>query len=163
MSNWLVDLLLKLTRRERALLGLMCVVMVPAVLWMVVVAPLAEARATAVRANQDVQALGLWVVDRAAEEAQLVGAGQRVPVSAIGTSGLEQSLVAAGLRDQVTELSGQADGRAELRFGAVPFVSLARWLSDEDPEWGYDIAIIHLERGTEPGIVAADLTLVPQK
>lgn len=166
MTQRFIDMLLRLSPRERVLLGLLVAVVLPALIWMFAIVPLQARHAAALQAQNDIRALGGWVVDRAAEHARLsadagVGAGsERMPP--LGISGLEQSLVAAGLREAVSELGGQADGRIELRFDTVAFTDLAGWLSQSDPGWGYDITAFRLERGEEPGLVAVDLTLEPQ-
>ncbi|UWQ93535.1 type II secretion system protein M (plasmid) [Rhodobacteraceae bacterium M382] len=166
MTQRFIDMLLRLSPRERALLGLLGAVVLPALIWMAVIAPLQTRHAAALQARSDIRALGSWVVGRTAEQVRLGGdmggaaGSQRVPP--LGISGLEQSLVAAGLRTAVSELGGQADGRIELRFDRVPFTDLAGWLSHSDPDWGYDITAFRLERGEEPGLVAVDLTLEPQ-
>lgn len=159
MSERLIDLLLRLAPRERLLLGLLCLLVVPLGLWLGWLAPLAETRQQALRDLGAAQALNRWVQDRAGEQALLVR--DQDAGAAIGPSGLEQSLIAAHLRDHLSELSNRAEDGVELRFDAVPFEALALWLAASDPVWGYDIRALHIERGTAPGLVFADLTLVP--
>lgn len=158
----MIERLLKLSARERGLLALLVAVALPALIWSAVIAPMQTRHAAALAARDEARALGVWVVERAAEQAQLRRARQTGPVPPLGISGLEQSLVEAGLRTAVSALGSQADGRIELRFDAVEFTRLANWLSHSDPGWGYDIAAFRLERGTAPGLVAAALTLEPQ-
>ena len=166
MADRMIDLLLRLSPRERILLALMGAVLLPGALWLGVAEPLLARHAAAIEARRETQALGLWLVDRAAEQAQIAattpGARTSGGADPIGISGLEQSLVAAGLRPQVSELSAQSGGAVRLRFDAVQFTRLANWLSASDPGWGYDIAALRLERTETPGAVAADLTLDPQ-
>ena len=169
MADRMIDLLLRLSPRERILLALMGAVLLPGALWLGVGEPLLARHAAAVEARHETQALGLWLVDRAAEQAQIAATTQGArapggadPANPIGISGLEQSLVAAGLRPQVSELSAQSGGAVRLRFDAVQFTRLANWLSASDPGWGYDIAALRIERTDAPGAVAADLTLDPQ-
>jgi len=157
----MIDMLLRLSPRERRLLGLLTLVVIPALLWLWLIAPLLESRAALLRQTAEAQALQLWVADRAADQQQLgQGAGLTPP---IGISGLEQSLVAAQLRPQVTRLGGQVDGGIELGFETVEFAALASWLSRMDPGWGYDIATLRLQRHEDPGLVSAELTLLPQQ
>lgn len=158
----MIERLLKLSARERGLLALLVAVALPALIWSAVIAPMQTRHAAALAARDEARALGVWVIERAAEQAQLRTAGQTGPMPPLGISGLEQSLVEAGLRSAVGALGSQADGRIELRFDAVEFTRLANWLSRADPGWGYDIAAFRLERGATPGLVAAALTLEPQ-
>jgi general secretion pathway protein M len=163
MTEGLIDRLLQLTRRERFLLGLLAVIVLPALVWLLGLAPLNERRAVAERAWQDSQSQALWVLDQAGEQAQLNAAPGAAGVAMpIGISGLEQSLVVAGLRQNVRELGGEGNGRIALRFDAVVFTELMAWLSKNDLTWGYDITGLRLQRGEEVGMVAAELTLQPQ-
>jgi len=164
MIDRLIDRLLQLTRRERWLLALMVVIILPSLVWLLGLAPLNERRIAAERARQDSHLMALWVLDRAAEQAQLKAAtpGAVAAMPPIGISGLEQSLVLAGLRQRVRELAGDGDGGIGLRFDSVVFTELMVWLSQNDPSWGYDIIGFRLQRGPETGTVAAELTLQPQ-
>ena len=166
MSDRLIDLLLRLSARERVLLALLGAVLLPAALWLGVVSPLQERHQAAQSSLAQAQALGDWVVARAGEYDQIAqtvsGAAGLGPQPPIGISGLEQSLVQVGLREATAALAGQADGRIELRFDVVAFTRLADWLSASDPGWGYDIEAFWLERLETPGMVSADLTLRPQ-
>ena len=162
MVDALLDLLLRLSARERWLLGLLGMVVLPAALWTMLLQPL-QARHDAARASRsEAQALGLWLVDRVGESTRMAPETTQSTHPPIGTSGLEQSLVDIGLRPQVSELSAQTGGTLRLRFDAVQFTQLSNWLSQSDPAWGYTIAAFRLERTGEPGEVAVDLTLDPQ-
>lgn len=159
----MMDLLLQRSPRERRLLALLALVVIPALAWLWLVAPLLERRGTVSRQLAEVQALQLWVAERAAEQQQLGQPKGSQPNPPLGISGLEQSLVTAQLRPQVTRLSGQGDGGIDLGFDRVAFVALASWLSQMDPNWGYDIAALRLQRLEDPGLVSAELTLLPQQ
>ena len=161
----MIDMLLRLSPRERGLLGLLALVVMPALLWLWLIAPLLDSRAAALRQTAEARALQLWVAERAADQAQLGRPQGSQLAPPIGISGLEQSLVAAQLRPMVTRLSGQDDGGIELGFEVVEFALLASWLSQMDPGWGYDIASLRLQRHAEedPGLISAELTLLPQQ
>jgi type II secretory pathway component PulM len=83
--------------------------------------------------------------------------------TAIGISGIEAGLRAAGLREVVSELANTTDGGITLRFDAVRFTALADWLSGQSGVWGYDLAGFAFERGAREDVVAADLRLVPAR
>lgn len=157
-----VDLLVRLAPRERVLLGLLVGVVLPGALWFGVLDPLAARRSQAAAALQEARALHDWVAARTAEMADLDQGGRTGPRAPVGLSALEQSLMSAGLRDVVTGLANRADGGIDLRFDAVEFGALMRWLSGQDPGWGYDIAALRVARGGEAGVVAAELRLSPQ-
>jgi general secretion pathway protein M len=161
MSGRLIDLLLRLSARERRLLALLALLALPAVLWLGLITPLQEARSRAFGQAAETRALGLWLVQRAGDQARLTRPESARRAPPIGISGLEQSLVAAGLRGQVSRLGGTGDGRIELGFDAVEFDALAGWLSRSEPTWGYEIAALRLQRGAAPGQVAAELVLQP--
>ncbi|KMK64009.1 type II secretion system protein GspM [Puniceibacterium sp. IMCC21224] len=162
MSARLIDLLLKLAPRERWLLALLVLVALPAALGFGWLLPLSERRAAVEVALQEARAVTGWVSARAADQALLAPAQSSGPSEPIGLSGLEQSLISARLRPLLSELANGSDGGIALRFDAVPFGDLVRWLSASDPGWGYDIVDFRLLRSDDPGIVSAELRLVPQ-
>lgn len=163
MNDRLIDLLLRRSPRERVLLALLVGVAVPVALVMGVMQPLAAKRAAAETAFADIQAAQIWVGARVAEQAALGPVGDRGPRAPIGSSGLEQSLIAARLRARLSELSNRVDGEVELRFDAVAFTDLMGWITATDPIWGYDIARLDLVPGADPGRVDAALRLTPQR
>lgn len=158
----MIDMLLRLAPRERLLVGLLVGLVLPAALWISQGEPLLARRAAAFAALEEARALDTWVAAREAEALALAALGDVGPRAAIGLSALEQSLIAAGLRNLVTDLSNRGAGGIELSFDAVEFEALVAWLSESDPGWGYDIADVRITRGEEPGIVSADLRLEPQ-
>lgn len=158
MSARLLDLLLRLAPRERRLLALLIFGVLPAAVLFGLLLPLADRRDAALAAEAEALALRDWTLARRAEIPASAGAEGAPPV---GSVGVEQSLVAAGLRGAVSELGSRAGDVLELRFDAVPFVPLASWLTGEEPRWGYRIAGLRLEALERPGMVAAQMTLVP--
>ncbi|PWE33807.1 hypothetical protein DDZ14_03855 [Maritimibacter sp. 55A14] len=133
------------------------------------VQPLAEARVDARRMAAEATALERWVAEQATiflteEQArEAAGTGPSAAAAPIGVSGVEKSLVEAGLRNDVAELANSADGGISLRFEAVRFTVLADWLSRVAPDWGYRLAAFSLVRGEQEDLVEADLTLVPAR
>ncbi|OWU81681.1 hypothetical protein ATO6_23655 [Oceanicola sp. 22II-s10i] len=164
MSDRLIDLLLRLSPRERRLLALLVCVALPVALaagWLI---PLQERRAAADRARIEAADLQIWVTARVADKTRLdaaAGPGGGAPLRPIGSSGIEQSLIEAGLRPAVSELGARAGGVVELRFDEVDFVRLANWLSATAPVWGYTIGAFRFEALDTPSKVAARLTLSP--
>ena len=162
MSARLIDLLVKLAPRERVLLGLLVLVVLPGALWVAVLEPLAARRAQAGAELAEARALHDWVQARSTEMAALGQADNTGPRAPVGLSALEQSLMAARLREAVTGLANGTDGGIELRFDAVEFGVFMAWLSAQDPGWGYDIASFRIGQTEEPGLVSAELRLRPQ-
>ncbi len=154
--------LARLTLRERALLGMLGAVGLPLAIAFLAVLPMLDARNVARHEAQQTEALRSWVASRVAElppegaEAE----SDSAPPEPIGLSGLEQSLVEAGLRGAVRQLANAAAGGVELDFDPVPFDGLTGWLFATSRIWGYDIAAFRIERDA-PGLVTAGFTLMP--
>jgi len=162
MSARLIDMLMRLAPRERLLLGVLVLIILPIGIVLGVLLPLQDARETALSERTQAVALNLWVQDRAGEANALEQSPQRGARPAVGTSEIEQDLIGAGLRAAVRALSSDSDGVVALRFENVRFTRLADWLSGLDPAWGYDISEFRLEATETSGNVAAALTLMPR-
>jgi type II secretory pathway component PulM len=162
MTARLIDMLLRLAPRERILLGLLVLVILPTGLWFGVLEPLAARRMQAQTALTEARALQDWVQGRSQVMAALGQAENTGPRPPIGLSALESSLIAAGLREAISGLANGAEDEIELRFDVVEFSVLMDWLSAQDPVWGYDIAAFRLAETEEPGLVAAQVRLRPQ-
>ena len=172
MSARLIDALLRLSPRERRLLAL-AALLLPLGLAIALLLPLHERRQSAVTAHAEAEAMSLWLQGQIREKQALTRGntpGQMTstsplsqPVPApIGTSGLEQGLIAARLRPALSALSAETGGLIELRFDSVEFTALADWLSAAHPGWGYRIDRFRLEPQEQaPGRVAAWITLTP--
>lgn len=153
--------------RERLLLLLLCVLGVPLALYFLAAEPLLNARAAATSAAAEASAMRDWVARQvAALPADTPDAAvAEAPGAPIGLSGLESSLIEAGLRDRVAQLSNAQGGAVDLEFDAVPFEALIAWLHDISGisgGWGYDVAGFRIVRGA-PGLVTAGFTLEPAR
>lgn len=162
MSERLIDFLVRLAPRERGLLGLLVLVILPAALALGWLWPLAEEHRAAQASLAEARALDAWVMARQVEKAglDLPSDTQDLP-PAIGASALEQSLISRKLRASLSGLETRDGGEITLRFDTVNFVELMRWMDAEDPAWGYRIAALRLDRTERSAIVEARLTLVP--
>lgn len=162
MSERLIDLLVRLAPRERILLGVLCLLILPAALVLGVLWPLHDARRAAAAELAETRALNAWVAERQAEMARLSLPSKNTEMPpAIGVSALEESLISSNLRPFMTALETRDEGEIALRFDAVSFVDLMRWMDKSDPGWGYRIASLRLERGERSAFVEARLTLMP--
>ncbi len=162
MSERLIDLLVRLAPRERILLGLLVLVIIPVALVLGLLWPLHEARQSAAAELAEARALDAWVIERQAEMARLSLPSETAELPpAIGVSALEESLISSNLRPFMSSLETRDEGEITLRFDAVSFVDLMRWMDRSDPGWGYRIAALRIERGERPAFVEARLTLVP--
>lgn len=150
--------------RERLLLLLLCVLGLPLALYFLAAEPLLNTRAASMRAAAEASAMRDWVARQvAALPADAPDAAEADSSGApIGLSGLESSLVEAGLRDRVTQLSNAQGGAVDLEFDAVPFEALIAWLHDMSGGWGYDVAGFRIVRGAQ-GLVTAGFTLEPAR
>ncbi|MEO0773520.1 MAG: type II secretion system protein GspM [Pseudomonadota bacterium] len=162
MSGRLIDFLLRLAPRERVLLGLLFAVIVPLGLLFGVLLPLKDAKAEALADRTEAVAINLWVQERVEEYQSLKSAPQTGPKPAMGTSGIEQSLIDAGLRGDISDLSQDSAGQITLRFDDVRFTRLMTWLSETEIGWGYDMTQFRIEATPEPANVSATMTLEPQ-
>jgi type II secretory pathway component PulM len=163
MSGRLIDLLLRLTARERLLLGSALLVILLG-LGFGLLLPLQEHRLNAEARLAEAQALELWIAERIAEKQSLNQDNGPVAQDPIGPSGVEAGLISARLRPALTSLSTQADGALDLRFDRVDFTQLGQWLMTAHPAWGYRIDSFRLEAlegETQSGRVAAWISLSP--
>lgn len=160
MTGGLVDRLLRLTGRERALLAVMALVLSAGAAAGLLL-PLAERRAQAEAALQEARALDAWVSARAGEAELLRAAAGPGPVQPIGLAAVQRSLEQARLIETVATLSARGGGGIEMRFEAVGFDRLIAWVTSVEPFWGYRFASLRIERGAEPGLVAAQFVIVP--
>lgn len=162
MSGALVEFLAARPPRERWLIGALVLVVLPLAVVVGVLLPLRDAHDDALRAEIDARALQTWVVQRVGEKLELARAPDAQPVKAIGSSGIEQSLIDAGLRADVSELGVRDNGVIELRFDLVTFTTLANWLSASKPAWGYSVSSFRIEATDTSGKVSVSLALTPQ-
>ena len=158
----LIDALVALSRRERRLIGLLLGIGLPVLLF-AALEPLVAQRSTAARSLATAEDLSRWIGTQARRYPAPAGPVDTpsAPRPAPGMAGLEQSLVAAGLRDQVTNLSNRRENAVELRFDSVGFAAVMRWLSDVETTAGYQPASFTLEALETPGLIAATLVLEP--
>lgn len=163
MSERLIDFLLRLAPRERWLIGGLVGIVLPLALVLGWLVPLAEARRAAEADLAEAGALQEWVLARQQEMAALArpltGPAEAGP--AIGASALEQGLIARNLRASLSALEIRDEGEIALRFDAVHFIDLMRWMDAADSGWGYRIAGLRIERTDRSAMVEARLTLVP--
>ncbi|SLN47713.1 General secretion pathway, M protein [Roseovarius litorisediminis] len=164
MWDRVIQYLAGLSQRERWLMLLLVFAVLPVGLFYGVVLPLSDARDAARREVADAQAVEAWVGDQAAVFMAMKGAtGQKATTQGapVGISGIEESLVSAGLRKDVAQLANNAAGGITLRFETVRFTAISEWLTASAGVWGYDLTSFTFERGKEPDVVAAELNLVP--
>jgi general secretion pathway protein M len=162
MSARLIDMLLKLSSRERLLTGLMMFVILPLALVFGLLLPIQDRHAQAITKRVDALALGQWVQERIDEKAHLAQTPAARIGPPIGSAEIENSLIAANLRSAVTALGVQGDGNIELSFDRVNFMRLANWLSATHPDWGYSIQSYQFDPDQDPGFAAARLILTPR-
>jgi type II secretory pathway component PulM len=151
-----------LSGRERLLIGLMAGVVAPVAVVIGVLLPLHDrlsvARADAAAALD----LRTWVHRRIADLPPDAGLAQRPSaVAAIGIAGLEQTLVQAGLRAQVTRLANRPGGGIDLGLEGAGFSGFATWLAETEAGAGYSIAALRIDALAAPGTVRAVLVLEP--
>ena len=166
MISALSDFLAERSQRERWLLGLLMLVVVPFVYVYSVVLPLNEQMDAQERALQESLALERWLVERRAEFARLPelpeATGQPAedqPLPGLGE--IEVRLEEAGLDTALGLLASADFGGIEMGFEDVPFTELMPWLDALLAETGYVLNRLTLIRSEADGLVEADILLLP--
>jgi type II secretory pathway component PulM len=164
MSARILHYLVGLSRRERWLLALLVVVALPMAAVFGLILPLSEARMAARSQVHEARLMEEWVAQRAGDylaQGALLGTDGANQGPPLGISGIELSLVEAGLRQDVTELANSGSGGVTLRFDAAAFTGLTDWLSLNQDSWGYDLEAFRFVRGARDDLVEAEFRLVP--
>lgn len=161
MWGALISSLAELSRRERALLALLAGVGVPVACVFLLVLPMMQSHQRAQDRLVESTRLYEWVQVQASQWGAVAPADTAVkpqqPV--MGVSDIEQRLISAGLRSDVTELSRRDTGAIRLRFDDVSFLAAMRWIDEASQSWGYSLAEFEVERRDGPDRVALSLTL----
>lgn len=152
--------------RERVLIGMLVLVVVPVVCVFLVVLPAMDARQDARIARQAAQSERAWYLERQAEIARLPQAGGGQPASEtsiapVGLGAFDAQLQEAGLLSAVTRLENAQDQGLSISFEAVEFTTLLPWLDGLETQSGYRVAQLRLRAGDISGQVNADLSLRP--
>lgn len=149
------------TGRERVLFAMLVLVMLPLGLGLGLLMPLHEARSAARAAQAEAQAVQAWVAARVVEKPATGPATETLRPPPMGSARVEQSLIEAGLRSDVSQLGEGEGGVVTLLFDEVTFTTLANWISAEEPRWGYGLGSFAFEATDRSGKVRASLTLTP--
>jgi len=161
----LIYALAQLSERERILLLLLSVIVIPLAVVFLALQPLMQARDEAKAAAVEAQALLVWVSGQVEALPAEIGQDKREDIQGIapiGISGIEDSLVDMGLRSNVSQLANRAAGGVDLTLDEAPFDQVAAWLDGVSPIWGYRLAAFRFEALT-PGLVNAAFELVPAR
>lgn len=157
----LVDTLTALSTRERRLVGLLLAIVLPLAVVFLVIVPLVERRSAGAQTLGEAEDLLEWVQSNARLYAAVSEPGAEAPTGVPGLAGLEQSLVATGLRDQLAALTNRGGGAVELSFDAIAFDRLMIWLTELPQDTGYQAGEVTVEATETPGTVSARLVLEP--
>ncbi|PWE27779.1 type II secretion system protein GspM [Pararhodobacter marinus] len=160
----LARLLARRSKRERTLLALLALGAVPVAFVGLVALPLIEARAAA-RAELDAaRATRDWYAARQVEIAALpapdTAAPATEPPAPVGLGGIEARLIAADLRDAVSQLANAPDRGVRLSFAEAPFAGVMDWVDALGDGSGYRVAALTFER-VSPGLIDAEIRLEP--
>jgi len=156
----LIDLLLSLNSRERGLLALLAITAILGLIFGGLL-PLYEQRQSAKMAQREARALETWVVNRIAEKSTLIRGIPDPPKNPIGLSRIEQGLISARLRPQLSALTRKEGDELTLRFDQVDFLRFVSWLSATHPGWGYQFKSFRFEALEHSGEITAWITLRP--
>lgn len=150
--------------RERWLLALVPVVVLPLGFGVLVALPLLEHRAAARAELAEALATRDWYQARQAEIAGLplpAAAPEPGAVTPVGLSGIEDSLIAAGLRERIAMLANAQGDAVSMALRAVPFESLMAWIDTIRQTGGYRLTALQITRADTDGFVDAQLQLAP--
>jgi len=164
MISWFGAILASRSPRERWLLALMVFIVIPVGFAGLVVFPLLDQRASARGALDEALATRDWYQARQSEIAGLQAPADvpnAVAVAPIGLGGIEDSLIAADLRDQVGLLANAQGDAVTLSLQEVPFEALMAWVDQINVTGGYRLAALQITRSEVAGFVDAQLRWVP--
>lgn len=153
------DALLSLSRRELRLIGVLAGAVVPLAVIFLLLAPMVQSQREAARELESRRAQLEWIETQARLHPPVPEREGAPAPSGGGLSGLEESLVSAGLRRQVSALTNRRDGAVELRFDEVAYGALMPWLAQLARDVGYAPATFTIEAAPTPGMVSAMLVL----
>jgi general secretion pathway protein M len=118
-------------------------------------AVLADLRAD-VQAQREALSLA-QALDRAGPAAAAAAADAGVPLLTLAERSARETGVGAALK----RLDGADGGRVRARLEGAPFGTLVRWLAAVQSSSGASIESITLQRSTDPGLVEANIVLLP--
>lgn len=149
------------TGRERMLFTLLVLIVLPLGIGLGLLMPLREARSAARATQAEAQAVQAWVAARVVEKPGPGTLAEGVRPPPMGSAQVEQSLIDAGLRADISQLGEGEGGVVTLLFEEVTFTTLANWISAQEPRWGYGLGSFAFEATDRSGKVRASLTLTP--
>jgi type II secretory pathway component PulM len=151
--------------RERGLVAVLLLLVLPFAAAFLIGGPLMDRREAARAERAEAEVTRAWYRVRQFEVAALPRgeAGERERAAApVGLGGIEERLIGAGLRDAVSQLANAQGNRVALTFEGVAFEALMPWLEGIERDAGYRVAALTVTRTDDPGAVDADLQLEPR-
>jgi type II secretory pathway component PulM len=161
----LASALARRSARERALVAVLLLLVLPFAAAFLIGGPLLDRRDAARAERAEAEVTRAWYRTRQAEVAALPRVDPVASARAIapaGLGGIEDRLIDAGLRDAVSQLANAQGNRVALTFESVAFEALMPWLEGIEAEAGYRVASLTITRTDDPGAVDADLQLEPR-
>lgn len=148
-----------LAPRERVILIVGMLVLTLLLIWLAIIEPLANRRASLHTEVAMLSAEHDWMQQVATEVrrrgAAQSGSGGGVPAGNGSVLTLvEVSANAAGIRDAMQRIQPEGQG-ARLWFDSVAFDALMRWLAELEQRQGLQISQLSVDAGAEPGLVSA--------
>ncbi|GAB4276919.1 MAG: hypothetical protein Kow0013_30400 [Pararhodobacter sp.] len=165
MIATLAAILARQSRRERVLIAVLVLAVLPLAAAFLIGAPLLDRRAAARAERTEAEVTRAWYVARLPDIAALppVGAPAGTPgIAPVGLGGIEARLIESGFRDAVVQLANAQGDRVALSLEGVAFEGLMPWLEAIEASAGYRVLALQITRAEEPGLVNADLQLEPR-
>lgn len=158
MKDWFDGL----AGRERRALIIGALAVGAAVLYALVLDPLDQALSRVRVQAEAAQGQNEWMRSAAAQAGALritAGAAMRKPGSESLLSIIDRSTRTAGLKASVKRVSPDGDSKAHLSLEHAPFDALLAWLVGLARDDGVSVSAITIDRGRQPGLADATLTL----
>ena len=164
MIDRIVSLLLTRNARERGLIGVLAVLVLPIAAIFLLVLPSLQALDDAQQDIQVARSENIWVVQQAQKNGVKIPSGPtREKIDPLGLSGLEEILRNAGIHQSVGRMANRDAGAVEITFEQVEFAQLARWISVNQGSWGYDIQTYRIDEHIREGFVDDEFYLEPME
>ncbi|MBY5974331.1 type II secretion system protein M [Ferrimonas balearica] len=157
----LTDMLLRFSHRERRLIGLLLVAVLPLSTILLILLPLAEARVAASQTRDDARDLLNWIETQAAAYPEATAPEAPAKAERASLAALESALVSAGLRQQVTTLGNRGTNQVEIRFDSASFTDVMDWLTGQQAQTGFALSSLIVEDLPSAGQVTVSLVLEP--
>lgn len=155
-----------LAPRERVILIVGMLVLAVLLIWLAIVEPLANQRASLHSEVATLSADHDWMQQVATEVRRRAAAQPGSGAGKLGNGSVltlvEVSANASGIRGAMERIQPEGQG-ARLWFDRVSFDALMRWLAELEKRQGLQISQLAVDAGSAPGLVSARVLVEPRR